>query len=448
MNTEQRLAALGAAVPEILIPKEGTDLAKWAVIACDQFTQDRSYWKNVSAETGNAPSALRCIFPEAFLEDPGRAERIADIHNAMTSYLEAGLFVPRRGCVYVERDTPLRAGRRGILLCLDLEQYDWSGGAAALIRPTEGTVPERLPARMELRRNAALELSHILVLIDDEPGTLLAGLGERAKAAKMLYDTALMPDSGRARGWLLDADDDLAFLAAGLERLARAAPARYGAKTDAPFLYAVGDGNHSLGAAKGVWEEYKKAHAGEPGAERHPCRWALVEIENLYDPALVFEPIHRFVYGAGAAELERLSAAMPNFSLRKLGGSRERSRLLSLVGERTDCTRFGLVVRESGGLSLYLAEAGPMPLALDRIQPVLEVLTAGKPGLSLDYIHGADEIFRLAAGPGGLGFVLPPFDKGSLFYMAAKRGILPRKSFSLGEAQEKRFYLECRRLFG
>jgi hypothetical protein len=448
MNTEQRLAALGAAVPEILIPKEGIDLARWTVIACDQFTHDRDYWEGVRSRAGNAPSALRCVFPEVFLGDPGREQRITGIHKTMTAYLEMGLFVPRRGCVYVERDTPLRVGRRGLLLCLDLEHYDWSGGAATLIRPTEGTVPERLPVRMAVRRNAPLELSHILVLIDDESGALFAGLDARAKASQMLYDTALSPDSGRARGWLLDKDDDLAFLASGLETLSRAAAARESAKTAAPFLYAVGDGNHSLGAAKGVWEEYKKAHEGEPDAENHPCRWALVEIENLHDPALVFQPIHRFVYGAGRADLERLLAAMPSFSVRQLAGDNAREELLALVREQTDRTRLGLALRESGGLVFYLAETGPMPLTLDRIQPLLELLCGGNPGLSLDYIHGADEIFRLAAGPGGLGIILPPFDKRGLFRTVAKRGILPRKAFSLGEAAEKRFYLECRRLFG
>lgn len=436
MNPEERLARLGAAVPELLVPKSGTDLSKWAVIACDQFTQDPSYWARVREAAGGEPSALDCIIPEAFL---GETEsRAAAVHGAMKQYLDGGLFTRCRSCMYVERDTPYRAGRKGILLCVDLEHYDWRPGSTPLIRPTEGTVPERLPARMELRRGAALELPHILLLINDERNALIPALGERARAAPPVYDTPLMLDSGGVRGWLLG-EAEMEILADGLEQLA-ASPA--GGGTEAAFLYAVGDGNHSLAAAKGVWEEYKKA-----GRPDHPCRWALVELENIYDPALVFEPIHRFVYGARRGEMEQALAALPGFSLKKLGGMEEYGRLLSLVKEPAGHTRFGLTVRAGAETELFLAAADPVTLALDRIQPLLDALTANRPELSLDYIHGEDELFRLASRSAGAAVLLPPFNKQSLFRTVASRGILPRKSFSMGEAVEKRFYLECRKLF-
>lgn len=451
MTIEQRLTALGAAVPEILIPREGINLAQWAVIACDQYTQDRRYWENAKASAGAAPSALHCILPEAFLSDQGVYERISNIHRAMASYLDAGIFVPRRGCVYVERDTPSHLGRRGLLICLDLEAYDWKNeDAPALVRPTEGTVPERLPIRMEIRRGAPLELSHVLVLIDDESGALFPALGARAQASAPLYDTALEPAAGRARGWLLDKEEDLAFLAEALDRLFRASLTKYGAprkgRAAAPFLYAVGDGNHSLAAAKAVWDEYKTAHAGEPGIENHPARWVLVEIENIYDTALVFEPIHRFVYGADLEDLEQLHRAMPGVSIKK-SGDNSRERFLAELRNGSNPARSGFVLGGKGGLELYHAETGPMPQALDRIQSLLDLLVSSRAGRSLDYIHGEDEIFRLAASSGGLGIILPPLEKRGFFRLVSTRGILPRKCFSLGRAEEKRYYLECRRLF-
>jgi hypothetical protein len=436
MNLEERLATLGAAVPELLVPKSGTDLSKWAVIACDQFTQDSSYWARVREAAGGEPSALDCIIPEAFL---GETEsRAGAVHEAMNKYLAGGLFTRYRSCMYVERDTPYRAGRKGVLICVDLERYDWHPGSTPLIRPTEGTVPERLPARMELRRGAALELPHILLLIDDERNTLIPALGERARTARPVYDTPLMLDSGSVRGWLLG-EAEMEILADGLEQLA-VSPAAGG--TETAFLYAVGDGNHSLAAAKGIWEDYKKT-----GGPDHPCRWALVELENIYDPALVFEPIHRFIYGARRGEMEQVLAALPGFSLKKLGGMEEYGRLLSLVKEPAGHTRFGLAIRTGFETELFLAAFDLTALALDQIQPLLDAFTTDRPELSLDYIHGEDELFRLASRSGGAAVLLPPFNKQSLFRAVASRGILPRKSFSMGEAVEKRFYLECRKLF-
>jgi hypothetical protein len=457
----QRLAALGAAVPEILLPRKEIDLSKWAVIACDQFTQDRPYWEAVRKAAGNSPSALNLIYPEVYLKDGDRKERIAAIHRSMEQYLAGGIFdPPRKSCVYLERDTPFHKGqgkslgRRGLLICLDLEQYDWAPESRLLTRATEGTVQERIPPRMEIRRGAPLELPHILLLIDDEDDALLPALGERAKARAAdqaaggtLYDTELLPDSGRVRSWLLDREDDWEFLAAGLEKLSA------GSKTEgsqAPFLYAVGDGNHSLATAKAVWEEYKKNHRGEANLENHPARWALVELENLYDPALTFEPIHRVIFGAELADVQRLLAELPGYSCRKSDGEKA----AALVKEETPKTRYGLV---AGDESFFLIEADPAPLAVDGLQTLLDRFQKEHPAITIDYIHGTDEVFRImsrageepgAAGvPGPIGLLLPPFRKQGLFETVVMRGPLPRKSFSMGEACEKRFYLECRKLF-
>ncbi|MDR3166509.1 MAG: DUF1015 domain-containing protein [Treponema sp.] len=441
----QRLAALGAGIPELLLPRPGIDLDKWAVIACDQFTQDGLYWDRVRRFVGTAPSALNLIFPEIYLGGGDREERAGNIHRAMETYLREGVFAPpHRGFIYTERRTSLRPLRRGLVFTIDLEQYDWAPHARPLIRSTEGTVPERLPPRMEIRRRAPLEIPHILLLIDEEEDRLLPGLAARAKGRLPLYDTSLMLDAGGVRGWLLDQEEDWTCLADGLENLARKAETRYGQRDDTPFLYAVGDGNHSLATAKAVWEEYKAAHGGAGGVD-HPARWALVEVENLYDPGIVFEPIHRVLFGPPAGEVLEALSALPGFSRRSVG---DRAELVRLVGDpAAPAARLGLFA----GSEPFLIESGAPGLITDSLQPLLDRFIADHGGAyGIDYIHGEDELFRLAGNPEhpAVGLLLPPIKKSGLFQTVARRGPLPRKSFSMGEAAEKRFYLECRRLFG
>ncbi|MDR2767481.1 MAG: DUF1015 domain-containing protein [Treponema sp.] len=454
MNVHERLAALGAAVPTLLIPREGTDLKKWAVIACDQYTRDPSYWERVRNEAGDSPSTLDIIFPEVYLEEKNRGERIEAIRAAMKQFLaecpvekgrfsdtaeygaNGGFFSRLEGFMYVERDTPCRAGRRGLVLALDMECYDWRDGAQTLIRSTEGTVPERILARMEIRRGAPLESPHIMALLDDSENFLLPGLGERARRGAARYDTELMLGAGRARGWLLDREDDWEFLAGGLETLRRRSP----------FLYAMGDGNHSLAAAKAVWDEYKTKHAGEAGLENHPARWVLVELENLYDPALSFEPIHRALFGASLDEISEALKPLAGFSRRDLGtGEAARREAVELAAREDPClTRYILV---SGGRCVAL-ETKPAALAVEPLQNLLDGFLQNHPAVSIDYLHGAGEVFRVAEGIDAVGILLPPFRKEGLFETVARRGALPRKSFSMGESDEKRFYLECRKLFG
>ena len=439
-DLQQRFAALGIAIPEIMLPKSGVDLQKWAVIACDQFTQDRAYWAEVEGFVGEAPSTLNLIFPEIYIGDQGRENRILNIHQAMNTYLSNGIFAaPRQGMVYVERTTSYQRSRRGLVVAADLEQYDWKGDARFLIRTTEGTVAERLPPRMAVRRGAALECSHVLLLIEDEDDVLLPSLGERARADSPVYHTPLA--GGMISGWFLNRETDGAYLAERLEALAQKALGRYGAP---PFLYAVGDGNHSLASAKAIWEEYKMLHAGEVGLMDHPSRYALVEIENLYDPGIGFEPIHRLLLGADMAEVLTLLSKLPGFTCRAVQGVEE---LGVLVGdERAAKTRLGLI----GDRAYMLIESDVQGLATDHLQPLLDGFIAGKGrNYSIDYIHGYDALFGRTydSEHPGVGMLLPPLKKGGLFKTVATHGPLPRKSFSMGEAQEKRFYLECRKLF-
>jgi hypothetical protein len=322
------------------------------------------------------------------------------------------------------------------VLAIDLEQYSWQG--ASLIRPTEGTVLERLPLRMEVRRGAALETSHVLLLIDDEEDAIFSGLAARAKTREKLYETPLMLGSGVVSGWFLGEEADWAFLAGKLEALTGTASERYG-KQQEKFLYAVGDGNHSLASAKAVWEEYKTAHAGAPGLMDHPARWALVELENLYDPGIRFEPIHRLVFGVDMADVLQALSALPRFTSRPVA---DQETLAALVGDAGAARmRLGLVA----GRTFILAESDAPGFATDSVQPLLDDIVKSR--LSIDYIHGEDALFRGCAEKGGVGLLLPPVRKAGLFEMVARRGPLPRKSFSMGEAEEKRFYLEVRRLF-
>jgi len=442
---QNRLEKLGVAIPEILLPR--ADLKQWAVIACDQFTQDKAYWKKAAEIASGSPTSLDLIFPEAFLDDENRAPRVAGIHSSMRYYLESGFFTaPRRGFVYLERNTPFNRGRKGLVVAVDLEQYSWSPAARPLIRSTEGTVAERLPPRMEIRRNAPIESPHILLLIDDETNKILPELGERAKRATHVYQGDLMFKSGSISGWFFDSEDDLAFLADGLEELARRALNRYQppntqpASASQPFLFAVGDGNHSLASAKEIWEEYKKAN----GVNDHPCRYALVEIENIYDPAIKFEPIHRVVFGLDFEKALDLLSALPGFSCRIIDGAED---LVRLTGEPAEGNRFGLIGKDR--YALVGTDAGGVSTAC--LQPLLDnAVSASNGALTIDYIHGGDELIRLARGSEkpATGILLPPVQKAGFFETVARNGPLPRKSFSMGEACEKRFYIECRKLFG
>jgi len=446
-TVQQRLAALGTAVPSILLPRPQIDLEAWAVIACDQFTQDRTYWRQVQQRSAGAPSTLNLVFPEIYLEDPGRAERIAAIRQAMTDTLKGAVFAePVQGLVYLERSTPQHPRRRGLVLALDLERYDWSPAARPLIRATEGTVKERIPPRMEIRRGAPLESPHVIVLIDDDQRSLIEGLGERARNRPPRYDTNLMLGAGQVRGWVLDQEADFAYLADELERLAAAARTRYGQDRGDPFLYAVGDGNHSLATAKAIWDEYKAAHAADPGIMDHPARWALVELENIYDEGIDFEPIHRVVFGTDLDSLRAALAVLPGFASRAVADIDTLDRLVAepLAAGR----RYGLVSRTG----LLLVESSAPGIATEGLQNLRDAVVAARQADSIDYLHGSAETVRVALEAGAtaprVGLLLPPVGKSDLFASVARSGPLPRKSFSMGEAEEKRFYLECRLIFG
>lgn len=443
----------GIIIPEILLPNPRVDLVKWSVIACDQFTSEPDYWEKVTRIVGSAPSTLKLIFPEIYLEKSDVAERIANIQSAMREYLDQGVLLPQPpGFIYLERQTGSGI-RRGLMVALDLEHYDYRPGSQSLIRATEGTVLERIPPRVRIRSGAPLELPHVMVLIDDPGRRVIEPLGMNRDRMKLIYHTELMMDGGRVSGYRVDAPELLAGIWNGLTELADPDSQRrkYGPQDQSPFLFAVGDGNHSLATAKAVWEELKRNRPEVSDIPGYPARYALVELVNLHDPALRFEPIHRVIFGVNPEEFwnamrhyyESLGAIVTREDFNE--PEEAQARIQPLRGENS--AKSQIIVYSSGrhsgiiriGSAPHLLEAGTLQMFLDHYR-------MQNPGAAIDYIHGDAVVKRLAAEPGNIGFYLPPFDKNTLFPAVISSGVLPRKTFSMGEPVEKRYYMECRKI--
>ncbi|MGO8692749.1 MAG: DUF1015 domain-containing protein [Rectinemataceae bacterium] len=435
---------LGLRLPEVYLPAAGTDLSKWAVVACDQYSSERDYWKRVEATVADAPSTLNMIFPEAFLEDADKADRILKIQAAMRNYLTRGVIAPRsEGFVLVERFTPYeRKPRVGLMIAVDLEKYQYGKDSKSLIRPTEGTILERLPPRMLIRRGAPLELPHVMLLVDDPKRSLIEPLYDGRATLPKLYDFELMLGSGRVRGWHVQDAVLLDRFAAALEILADPTVYRTKYGRDDVLLFAVGDGNHSLATAKGVWEETKKERAGKADLADHPARWALVELVNIYDEGLPFHPIHRVLFGVDET---LFFAALADYQEHTIEKMRDSASAFARAEENSGAShRIAFVSSKGAGLLGF-----PRPrsnLAAGTVQEFLDTFLKANPGACIDYIHGRESFEALATKPGNLGLYLPPIDKSSFFGTVIRDGVMPRKTFSMGEAPEKRFYIEARKI--
>ncbi len=434
------ISDIGIQIPQVYLPKAGVDLNKWAVIACDQFTSEPEYWHDVEKIVGDAPSTLNLTFPEVHLEKPGEEERIQSVQLTMRKYTDEGILQPRDGIIYVERTVSGKT-RKGIILCLDLERYDFNKGSSSLIRATEGTIVDRLPPRIKIRQGAAMELPHILVLIDDPNHTVIEPLTTDKARLEKLYDFDLMLGSGHLAGYAVNEAHENQVVEA-LRGLAKPETfaAKYGIGADQPvLLFAMGDGNHSLATAKAIWEKMKP----EVGMD-HPSRYALVEIENVHDEGLEFEPIHRVLFGLKKdlfAELEKIFGA--NFSYTPLGSGTEMMRLVENANGGKQA--IGLV---GGGKQFGMIEiANPASnLAVGTIQSFLDAFLKDGGAEKIDYVHGEDVVERLALQNGNAGFYLAGMHKNELFKTVILDGTLPRKTFSMGEAREKRFYMEARKI--
>lgn len=439
LDVQDRLLALcqttGVTIPELYLPAPGVNLSRFAVVACDQFTSEPEYWEETARLADHAPSAFHLVLPEYFLEHPGTTpvnERVARINATMGEYLAHDILKSiGQAAVVIKRTTPGRNGRLGLVIAIDLEEYDYTPGNKKLIRATEGTVLDRIPPRMAIRKDALLELPHVQLLIDDPGRTVIEPLFDAVVSERnCLYDFELMQGGGQLAGYRADANSPALLNAlsalSGLDSL----------RSD-HLLFAVGDGNHSLATAKAHYER-QKAIVGPD----HPSRYALVEVINIHDEGLEFEPIHRVIFGVDPADFRdeaqrfygedvlRFSDEISDWKTRLAVGSDDAGLLFPLL--------------QQDGYRLMRLAVANQPLHAAEITRFLDDLIRRK-GCRIDYIHGAAVVAALAE-RGATGILLPAMDKSRFFDVIIRDGILPRKTFSMGEAHEKRYYLEARKI--
>lgn len=401
-------------------------MSKWAVVACDQYTSEPEYWEDVEKIVGEEKSALKLILPEVYLEQGNVEDRIESVNKTMSEYVNTGVFEEYKdSMIYVERvqsDGKLRAG---IVGAIDLEEYEYYKGTSSMIRATEATVIERIPPRMKIRKKAPIELPHIMIIIDDADKTVVEPIGENKERMKQVYDFDLMKNGGHISGYVLSYDLQLRVISA-LTALGdiKTFNKKYGLNEESPLVYAMGDGNHSLATAKECYEELKRKNPGKDLSD-HPARYALVEIVNLHSPALEFEAIHRIVTDVDVAEL---MAQMTE----KLGLSQE-------VSEQK------IRVIENGAERDLYIHAPTSKLTVGSLQNFLDDYTKIHGG-KVDYIHGSEVVKELSKKERSIGFLLPDMGKGELFPTVICDGALPRKTFSMGHAEDKRFYIEAHKI--
>ncbi len=393
---------------DILLP-DVKEFEKWAVVACDQFTSQRNYWEDLAKYVGDAPSTLKLIFPEVYLEDGDADARIKTINKTMKEYIDGGVFKTLKDSfVLVKRDTAFGLSRLGLIVAIDLEDYSYAYPTEVPLRATEGVVVDRIPPRLKIRKDAPVEFPHILVVMDDRKKVVIEELWEKRENFEKLYDFDLNMNGGHMTGFAVPKDevfDKLAVYEKNVEGL-------YGIKTD--FTFAVGDGNHSLATAQAHWNEIKKNLSSEE-KENHPARFALVELENLHDDGIVFEPIHRFVFGADEKFVDFLSNELKgDYQLRVF--TKDKEYTVNANANSTEC-----IAEIQAAIDKYLKE---------------------NKGLSVDYIHGKEHLEGLAKDNDGVAIYMPCISKNELFPYVALHGNLCRKAFSMGEAEEKRYYFE------
>jgi hypothetical protein len=429
---------LGIQIPKILLPMGNIDLQKWSVIACDQFTSQPEYWKDVEEFVGESPSTLKMILPEVFLEQYDEDIRIEKTKKVMIEYLQNNIFQTFEGFILVERSLAGKT-RYGLMMALDLEKYDFSKESQTLIRATEGTIIERLPPRIRIREGAKLEFPHILVLIDNPKQTVIEPLIRNRNQFQKLYDFELMKNSGHLCGYAIDQAENLNNIFNSLKSIANPENFRSNYSVSGDFgvlLFAMGDGNHSLATAKSIWERLKP----EVGLN-HPARFALVEVENIHDSGLDFEPIHRVLFNVKENIIKKMNLYWNNNIKVELCTSAEQ--MVQAVDQHSGLThKFGLVQDSTYSIVEVFNPSSNLPVGT--LQLFLDSFLRDGGAEKIDYVHGAEITCRLGAKSGNCGFYLPAMEKNQLFKTVILDGALPRKTFSMGEAIEKRFYMEGR----
>ncbi len=432
MSYNEKFAKFGLRLPNVLLPKKNINLNHWAVVACDQYTSEEAYWKKLEAEIGDDPSTLKIIYPEVYLDRDDKEERIKKINATMKEYIKNDIFDEYKETFILTERTTESGKRYGLVAALDLEAYDYSKDSKTLIRATEGTILSRIPPRKEIRENAELELPHILVLISDKHRAIIEKLVERKDSLPLLYDFELIAGGGHIKGYRVSDDESLESIYNGFERLYNELDITN------PLLFAMGDGNHSLATAKSCWEDIKKSLT-DAEKKTHPARYALLELENIYDKGLEFEPIHRVFFSLKPENFDKLLASYcSSFDKKEIKDEKELDKKINEDGQH-----FGL--KSNGKLYLYTVNGGIKQIAAGTLQLIIDEMLREKLG-EVDYIHGKDVTLKLADKDGNIGIILPDVSKERFFSDMLKDGAYPRKTFSIGHANEKRYYMEARKI--
>jgi hypothetical protein len=429
---------IGFQVPDILIPNKSVAKESWAVIACDQYTSQPEYWMKVKKIVGNLPSTYHMVLPEAYLGKPEEWIHTSRINSTMSTYLQTGIFQLFEGLIFVERTLGLKK-RQGLIAALDLEQYNFDKDSQSLIRATEGTIVNRLPPRIKIRENAALQIPHIMILIDDPLFSVIEPLSSYTNDFPILYDFDLMLGGGHLKGYLVDNKDIEKRIINSIKNLAGTDVQKQKYQSEgSPLLYAVGDGNHSLATAKVIWETIKDKVGSD-----HPARYALVELMNIHNSGIEFGPIHRLLMNFYSDLCQDISQFFSEkVKLTKTHSLNSLFKIIKTQGE--DSQILGFIFKDEFWVMEILKP--PSTLAVGSLQSYLDDLINRFPEIELDFIHGEQTLVELCHQSGNIGFFLPAIDKPSLFKSIIKDGPLPRKTFSMGEAQEKRYYFECRKI--
>jgi len=433
-NFTERLKKMGLYLPDILIPKKEIDLEKWAVVACDQYTSEKEYWKRVDEFVSNNPSTLRLIYPECYLDEKDSKKRIDSINKAMNEYLNTNIFDEYKDSFFlIKRDSENKT-RWGLMVCLDLERYSWEKDSKSLIRATEGTILSRIPPRKEIRKDAVLEIPHIMVLINDQKQTVIEPLKNQIKRLNKVYETNLMENGGFLCSWQINDPKDIENITLAFEGLYS------NLDKDNPLLFAMGDGNHSFATAKSCWLDIRK-NLNEEERENHPARYCLVEIENIFDDGLVFEPIHRVLFNI---DQNYFFNSLMNFcdGFEKISVNNAQLMMDKVENNNNSRQCFGICYDENYFV-VYL-ENPQASLVAGTLQFLIDSIINEK--TTVDYTHGVKITQKKGNEKNNIGLFLPGISKSTFFDSIIKDGALPRKTFSMGNANEKRFYMETRKI--
>lgn len=424
-------------VPEIYLPLSKEILENWPVVACDQFTSEPKYWENVRKRAGSVPSSYNIILPEIYLEHPGDIPvdgRIKSINSKMKEYLESNILKSAGNCfILVDRKTHATPSRKGLLISIDLEKYDFKPGTEELIRATEGTVLDRIPPRMQIRKDACLEIPHVQLLMDDPGNTVIGPLFEKAQNGNLdvIYAIELKEGGGNITGYIIPADspcmDEIYTALSNLKSF-----------RDNGLLFAVGDGNHSLATAKSHWDSIR-----DKADRNHPARFALVEIINIYDAGINFEPIHRVLFGTSFNKFIRESSGIIE-NLEVIISEIMSVDNAILMANTIDPQVLPVPVFSNDEAVVFTFPKSSGQLTVSVIQQIIDAYVEKYPNTKVDYIHGENSVKELSKK--NIGILLPGISKETFFERIAGQGVFPRKTFSIGEAFEKRYYIECKKI--